>query len=125
MLDMAEQLTMPLDRTNTTISCIVTNAQLTKAHATKVAQMAADAYAHTIRPTHTSNDGDTIYILASGELDEETSAAIPIDLLGLMATRRSRRLSSPDAPRPRGCMACRPTAISPLHNRRPCGMIWQ
>ena len=87
MLDMAEQLTMPLDRTNTTISCIVTNAHLTKAHATKVAQMAADAYAHTIRPTHTSNDGDTIYILASGELDEETSAAIPIDLLGLMATR--------------------------------------
>lgn len=87
MLGMAEQLTMPLDRTNTTISCIVTNAHLTKAHATKVAQMAADAYAHTIRPTHTSNDGDTIYILASGELDEETSAAIPIDLLGLMATR--------------------------------------
>ena len=35
---------MPLQRTNTTISCIVTNARLTKAQATKVAQMAADAY---------------------------------------------------------------------------------
>lgn len=87
MLDMAEQLTMPLDRTNTTITCIVTNARLTKAQATKVAQMAADAYAHVIRPTHTSNDGDTIYVLASGELSDETSAAIPIDLLGLTATR--------------------------------------
>ena len=36
---------MPLDRTNTTISCIVTNVELTKAQATKVSQMAADAYA--------------------------------------------------------------------------------
>ena len=30
--------------------------------------MAADAYAHAIRPTHTTNDGDTIYTLASGKL---------------------------------------------------------
>ena len=87
MLDMASQLAMPLDRTNTTISCIVTNAALTKAQATKVAQMAADAYAHTIRPTHTSNDGDAIYVLSSGALGAEASAAIPIDLIGLVATR--------------------------------------
>ena len=49
--------------------------------------MAADAYAHTIRPTHTSNDGDTIYVLASGALDAASSAAYPIDLMGLVATR--------------------------------------
>lgn len=87
MLAAAEQVTMPLDRTNTTISCIVTNARLTKAQATKVAQMAADAYAHTIRPTHTSNDGDTIYVLASGLLGAEESPSLPIDLIGLAATR--------------------------------------
>ena len=87
MLEMASNLTMPLDRTNTTISCIVTNARLTKAQATKIAQMTADAYAHTIRPTHTSNDGDTIYVLASGELPQEASDTLPIDLLGLVATR--------------------------------------
>ena len=87
MISMAEQMTMPLDRTNTTISCIVTNATLTKAQATKVAQMAADAYAHAIRPTHTSNDGDTIYVLASGALDAASSASYPIDLIGLVATR--------------------------------------
>ena len=74
---------MPLDRTNTTISCIVTNARLTKAQATKVAQMAADAYAHVIRPTHTTNDGDTIYVLASGEIDE----TVPLDVMGLATTR--------------------------------------
>ncbi len=62
----AGSMQMPLDRTNTTISCIVTNVELTKAQATKVSQMAADAYAHAIRPTHTTNDGDTIYTLASG-----------------------------------------------------------
>ncbi len=87
MLAMASQLTMPLDRTNTTISCIVTNAALTKAQATKVAQMAADAYAHAVRPTHTTNDGDTIYVLANGSLGADTSARIPLDLIGLVATR--------------------------------------
>ena len=87
MLAMGGQVTMPLDRTNTTISCIVTNACLTKAQATKVAQMAADAYAHAIRPTHTTNDGDTIYVLANGSLGADASARIPLDLIGLVATR--------------------------------------
>ncbi len=59
---------MPL-RTNTTISCVVTNAKLTKAEATKVAQMSADAYAHAIRPTHTTDDGDTIFVMATGEVE--------------------------------------------------------
>ena len=84
MLAAAEHLAMPLDRTNTTISCIITNARLTKAQATKLAQMAADAYAHTIRPTHTTNDGDTIYVLASGALGDR---AFPLDMLGVAATR--------------------------------------
>ena len=83
LLAQGESAAMPLDRTNTTISCIVTNAVLTKAQATKVAQMAADAYAHVIRPTHTTNDGDTIYVLASGTLE----GAPPLDLVGLVATR--------------------------------------
>ena len=84
MLASGARLAMPLDRTNTTISCLVTNARLTKAQATKVAQMAADAYAHVIRPTHTTNDGDTVYVLASGELE---GAQPPLDLVGLVATR--------------------------------------
>ena len=81
----AQSMQMPLDRTNTTISCIITNVALTKAQATKLSQMAADAYAHTIRPTHTTNDGDTLYVLASGTLDSDVN--IPLDLLGILATR--------------------------------------
>ena len=53
----------------------------------KVSQMAADAYAHAIRPTHTTNDGDTIYTLASGKLGAQASAAVPLDLLGMLAIR--------------------------------------
>lgn len=83
-LEAAADMKMPLDRTNTTISCIITNASLTKAQATKVAQMAADAYAHTIRPTHTTNDGDTIYVMASCS---ESVPDLPLDLIGLVATR--------------------------------------
>ena len=49
-----------------------------------MAQMAADAYAHAIRPTHTTNDGDTIYVMASGTADMQDC---PLDLLGLLATR--------------------------------------
>ena len=80
-------LDRPADRTNTTISCLITNAALTKAQCTKVAQMAADAYAHVIRPTHTTNDGDTIYVLASGKLGSDVSVKLPLDLIGLLATR--------------------------------------
>lgn len=83
LLERGADAAMPLDRTNTTISCILTNARLTKAQATKVAQMAADAYAHAIRPTHTTNDGDTVYVLASGAADGD----YPLDLIGLAATR--------------------------------------
>ena len=72
---------MPLERANTTISCVVTNARLTKAQATKVAQMAADAYAHAISPTHTTNDGDTVFVMATGAVEA------PVDVVGSLATR--------------------------------------
>jgi len=51
---------------NTVIGVVATNAKLTKAQATKVAQMAQDGLARTIKPAHTMNDGDTIFALATG-----------------------------------------------------------
>ena len=54
---------------NTTIGVIATNAKLTKAGATKVAMMAQDGYARTIRPAHTMFDGDTIFCMATGEVE--------------------------------------------------------
>jgi len=55
--------------TNTTIGVIATNAKLTKAGATKAAMMAQDGYARTISPAHTMFDGDTIFCMATGEVE--------------------------------------------------------
>ena len=54
---------------NTTIGIVATNATLTQAQATKMAQMAHDGYARAIVPVHTPFDGDTIFAVATGTLD--------------------------------------------------------
>lgn len=51
---------------NTTIAVVATDARLTKAEAAKLAQMAHDGLARTIRPVHTPFDGDTVFALATG-----------------------------------------------------------
>jgi L-aminopeptidase/D-esterase-like protein len=60
-------------KANTVIGVVATNAKLTKAEATKVAQMAQDGLARTIRPAHTMLDGDTIFALATGEKKADPS----------------------------------------------------
>lgn len=60
--------------TNTVIGVVATNAGLTKAQATKVAQMAQDGIAQTIRPAHTLLDGDTIFALSTGRAKADVSA---------------------------------------------------
>ena len=54
---------------NTTIGLVATNAKLTKAQATKVAQMADDGFSRAIFPAHTPGDGDTVFALATGTFD--------------------------------------------------------
>ena len=56
---------------NTTIGVIATNAQITKAEAQKIAQMAHDGYARAIRPSHTMFDGDTIFAIGTGDVELE------------------------------------------------------
>jgi len=53
-------------KSNTVIGVVATNAALTKVEATKVAQMAHDGLARSIRPAHTMLDGDTIFALSTG-----------------------------------------------------------
>lgn len=54
---------------NTTIGIIATNATLTKAQATKVAQMAHDGFARALRPVHTMGDGDVIFAIGTGDAE--------------------------------------------------------
>lgn len=52
--------------TNTTIGVVTTNAALSPAEVTRVAEMAHDGMARAIRPSHTMFDGDTLFTLATG-----------------------------------------------------------
>jgi len=61
---------------NTTIGVVATNARLTKAQATKVAQMAHDGLGRAIYPAHTPADGDTIFALALGNWEGDANLAV-------------------------------------------------
>jgi len=54
-------------REHTVIGVVATNARLDREGAIKVAQMAHDGLARTVRPAHTLLDGDTIFALSLGE----------------------------------------------------------
>ena len=66
---------------NTTIGVVATNAALTKAQATKVAQMAHDGLARAIVPAHMPFDGDTIFALATGT----HAGPARVDIIGALA----------------------------------------
>ncbi len=59
-------LSRPLAGTNTTLGLVVTDAAMDKAQANRLASLAHDGYARSIRPVHTQNDGDTIFALSCG-----------------------------------------------------------
>ena len=54
---------------NTTIGVVATNADLTKAQANKLASVAHDGLAMTVRPAHLMSDGDTLFALATRQDD--------------------------------------------------------
>lgn len=74
---------------NTTIGVILTDATLTKAQATKVAQVGHDGMARAIAPIHTMVDGDTVFCLASGTISADSDPMRAFgafnDLLGAAA----------------------------------------
>ena len=54
---------------NTTIGVVATNASLNPVQVTQVARMAQSGLARSIVPAHTPLDGDTLFSVATGELD--------------------------------------------------------
>ena len=74
-----KQHNMPLDITNTTLGCVMTNARLTQAEAKRVAIMAHDGYANCIHPVHSPLDGDVIFVLATDKCQA------PLELIGVLA----------------------------------------
>ena len=74
---------------NTTIAVVATSAALPREQANKMAQMAHDGMAQTIRPAHTMFDGDTVFALALGptlqQLHDSSLAAVQISTIGAAA----------------------------------------
>lgn len=58
---------------NTTIACLITNGNFTKAQATKIAGMTHNGFARAICPVHTALDGDTIFVLGTGEVETDVN----------------------------------------------------
>ena len=71
-------------RANTTIAVIATNARLDKASANRLAVMAQDGLARSIRPVHTPQAGDTVFVVATGAHDLFVDH-LPLGELGTLA----------------------------------------
>ena len=66
---------------NTTIGILFTNAAFDKTKLCKLAGMAQDGYARSIRPVHTSADGDSIYAVSLGDV------AADMDMVGALGAK--------------------------------------
>ena len=64
---------------NTTLGIIITNARFHKSSLCKIAGLGHDGYARSIRPVHTSLDGDSIYAVSVGDVIADR------EVVGLMA----------------------------------------
>ena len=64
----------PRGGTNTTIGVVATDAALTKTEANRLATVAHDGLAWSIRPVHTGLDGDTLFAVSAGERHTEFNA---------------------------------------------------
>ncbi|HXD11664.1 MAG TPA: P1 family peptidase [Anaerolineales bacterium] len=76
-------------RSNTVIGVVATNAKLTKAQATKVAQMAQAGIARTVKPAHSMLDGDVIFALStsSKKADVSTLGAFAAEVMAAAIVR--------------------------------------
>lgn len=64
---------------NTTIGAVITNAALNKTQMNKIASMAHNGFGRVIYPSHTMQDGDTIFALSTGKVEAD------INVIGLLA----------------------------------------
>lgn len=78
-----------LSNMNTTIGTIITNAKMDKTTLCKVASMAHNGYARTIRPVHTMADGDAIYACSVGEVSSDVNivGTIASHVMGMAVNR--------------------------------------
>lgn len=83
---------------NSTIGVIATNARLTKAQASYLAELADDGYARAIWPIHTRVDGDVVFAVATGRMsgdpDMLTLGALAADVMSSAVIRAATEATS-------------------------------
>ena len=70
---------------NTCIGAVATDAPLSRAQAQRVAMMAQDGLARTIRPIHTPFDGDAIFVISTASAETPVIDAVTLAVIGTLA----------------------------------------
>ena len=81
---------------NTTIGVIITNAGFDKTSLCKIASMTHNGYARSIKPVHTSADGDSIYAVSTGSIpaDQDLVGTLAADVMSEAILRAVRSAKS-------------------------------
>ncbi len=74
---------------NTTLAVVATNAKLSKEQANRLASVAQDGIARTIRPAHGMSDGDTVFVLATGEQEVDARGNRALEAIAVRAVERA------------------------------------
>ena len=67
------QLYIPAPGSNTTLAVVAVDCKLSRSQCTRLADVAHDGYARTIRPVHTQMDGDTVFSMATGKVNSDVN----------------------------------------------------
>ena len=81
---------------NTTLGVVITNAEFRKPELCKIAGMAHDGFARSVRPVHTSADGDSIYAVSVGNVraDQDVAGALAAEVVSEAITRAVKSAES-------------------------------
>lgn len=71
---------------NTVIGCVMTNATFPKAKMNKLADVSHNGIARAIRPSHTTYDGDTLFVLGANQIEAGFEA---VSILAVEAVRQA------------------------------------
>ena len=74
---------------NTTIGVVATNAALDKEQTNRLAAVAHNGLARSIRPVHTLADGDTLFALATGEVEPADRQLMAIEAFAAYVVERA------------------------------------
>jgi len=74
---------------NTVLVCVATNGALTKEQCNRVATVCHDGIARAVRPAHTPSDGDTVFVLATGDQPLDAAGYRIVEALATRAVERA------------------------------------